>query len=53
MVLFGSISKVQTVWDLADLFMGLMAITNLIAISLLGKLAFIILKDYEKQKKKV
>lgn len=51
MVLFGSVSKVQIVWDLADLFMGLMAITNLIAITLLGRLAFIILRDYEKQKK--
>ena len=26
MVLFGSLTKVQVVWDLADLFMGLMAV---------------------------
>jgi len=52
MVLFGSISKVQIVWDLADVFMGLMAITNLIAIGLLGKLAFALLKDYEIKHKK-
>lgn len=51
MVLFGSVAKVAIVWDLADLFMGLMAIINLIAISLLGKYAFIALNDYTKQKK--
>lgn len=50
MVLFGSLAKVQLVWDLADLFMGTMAIINLIAISLLSKYAFIALKDYTKQK---
>ena len=51
MVLFGSVAKVQLVWDLADLFMGLMAVINLIAIALLGKYAFIALKDYTNQKK--
>ena len=51
MVLFGSVAKVQLVWDLADLFMGLMAVINLIAIALLGKYAFIALKDYTDQKK--
>ena len=51
MVLFGSVAKVQLVWDLADVFMGLMAIINLIAIALLGKYAFVVLKDYTEQKK--
>lgn len=51
MVLFGSLTKVAIVWDLADLFMGLMAIINLVAIALLGKYAFIALNDYTKQKK--
>ncbi|HAX73452.1 MAG TPA: sodium:alanine symporter family protein [Firmicutes bacterium] len=51
MVIFGSLTAVQFVWDLADLFMGLMAIVNLIAISLLGKFAFAALKDYTTQKK--
>lgn len=51
MVLFGSLTKVQVVWDLADVFMGLMAIINLIAIALLGKYAFIALDDYTAQKK--
>lgn len=51
MVLFGSTSKIAIVWDLADLFMGLMAFINLIAIALLGKIAFAALKDYIAQKK--
>lgn len=51
MVFFGSKSKVQIVWDTADLFMGLMALINLIAIAFLSKIAFAALKDYAKQKK--
>ena len=51
MVLFGSVAKVALVWDLADLFMALMAITNLVAIAILGKYAYIALHDYMKQKR--
>lgn len=51
MVLFGAVAKVQLVWDLADVFMGFMAVINLAAIALLGKYAFIALKDYSAQKK--
>lgn len=51
MVFVGSISSMNTVWNLADLFMALMAILNLIAIALLGKIAFSALKNYDKQKK--
>jgi amino acid carrier protein len=51
MVIWGSITQVQIVWDMADLFMGLMAITNLIAIILLGKIAAAALKDYAIQRK--
>lgn len=50
MVIFGSIAKISLVWDLADLFMALMAVTNLVAIAMLGRFAFIALKDYTKQK---
>lgn len=50
MVLFGSVAKIALVWDMADLFMGLMAITNLIAIFCLGKHAFWALADYRRQK---
>lgn len=51
MVMFGSIAEVPFVWSLADLFMALMAITNLVAIALLGKYAFIALDDYLRQKR--
>lgn len=52
MVLFGSVAKIGLVWDMADLFMGLMAITNLIAIAILAKYAYIALDDYILQKRK-
>ena len=51
MVLFGSIAKISFVWDLADLFMALMALMNIIVIGILGKYAFAALQDYTKQKK--
>lgn len=51
MVFFGSIASMGLVWGLADIFMALMAILNLIAIVLLGKIAFKALKDYNKQLK--
>ncbi|ASB91244.1 alanine/glycine:cation symporter family protein [Bacillus sonorensis] len=51
MVIFGCVAKVQLVWDMADLFMGLMVIVNLIAIFLLSKNAFAALNDYVKQRK--
>lgn len=51
MVLFGSVAEVTIVWDLADLFMAFMAITNLIAIVMLGRVAFDALWDYRAQKR--
>ncbi|MEJ8544294.1 amino acid carrier protein [Brevibacillus borstelensis] len=51
MVMFGSVAKISIVWDLADLFMALMALLNLFAVAVLGKVAFAALKDYAKQKK--
>lgn len=51
MVLFGSVASMQFVWDVADVFMGLMAVINLIAIVLLSKIAIKALKDYNNQKK--
>ena len=51
MVLLGSVASLSTVWNLADLFMGLMTICNLIAIVLLGKYAFRLLEDYRAQKR--
>jgi AGCS family alanine or glycine:cation symporter len=52
MVMFGCVAKIQIVWDLADLFMGLMAIMNLATILSLSKIAFAVIKDYQVQKKK-
>jgi alanine or glycine:cation symporter, AGCS family len=51
MVVFGSLTAVEIVWNLGDLFMGLMAIINLFAIAKLSKFAFLALKDYTNQKK--
>ncbi|TCO77434.1 alanine/glycine:cation symporter family protein [Marinisporobacter balticus] len=51
MVFWGTQSAVSIVWNMADLFMGIMAVINLIAIAILGKIAFAALEDYIKQKK--
>lgn len=51
MVMFGSLTKVDIVWNMADVIMALMAIVNLIAIAILGKFAFRALDDYVKQRK--
>lgn len=52
MLLFGCMAELNLVWNLADLFMGLLCLTNLYAITRLGKYAFIALDDYVKQRKK-
>lgn len=50
MVMFGSVAQVQLVWNLADLFMGLMALINIAIIMLLGKIAFLVLDDFTEQR---
>lgn len=50
-VFFGAVAKVQLVWDLADVFMGIMAFINLIAILLLWKVAKKVLDNYLMQRK--
>lgn len=52
MVFFGSIAGLDLVWNIADLFMALMTILNLIAILLLGHIAIKALQDYNAQKRK-
>lgn len=52
MVMFGALAKVQLVWNMADLFMGLMAVINIVVILLLGKLAAQVLDDYVAQRKR-
>ena len=50
-VFLGAQADFKLVWNLADITMGLMAIVNIIAIFLLGKVAIKCLKNYEKKKK--
>ena len=38
-------------WDIADIFMGLMAVINIPVICILGKYAFRAIKDFDKQRK--
>ncbi len=51
MVFVGSIADLKLIWNCADLFMGLLCITNIFAILQLGKYSFIALEDYITQKK--
>ena len=50
-VFLGAQADFGMVWNLADVTMGLMAIVNIIAMFMLGKIALKALKHYEKQKK--
>lgn len=50
-LVLGAMSNLQLAWNLADILMGLMALVNIIAIVLLGKVAFKCLEDYRKQKR--
>lgn len=50
-VLIGSVAGADLIWNFADGVMGLMALTNLIAIGLLSGIAFRLLKDYTKQRR--
>lgn len=52
LVFVGAVVKTETVWNTADLFMGLMTIVNIISIIGLSNVAFALMKDYQKQKKK-
>ncbi|TKD68270.1 alanine/glycine:cation symporter family protein [Pseudalkalibacillus hwajinpoensis] len=51
MVMFGAKAGFGIVWSMADLSMGLMALLNLIVIAIIGKVAFVALKDYRDQRK--
>lgn len=50
-VFLGAQADFSLVWNLADVTMGFMAIVNIIAIFLLGKVALKVLQNYEKQRK--
>lgn len=51
MVMWGAVASMGIVWDMADLFMGLMAVINLFVIFLLGKIAFKVFEDFYTQRK--
>ena len=50
-VFWGSIESLSFVWDLADVFMGIMALMNIIVIAILSPKALAIIKDYIRQRK--
>lgn len=51
LVFIGAVVKTETVWSTADVFMGLMAIVNLVAIIGLSNIAFAVMNDYQRQRK--
>ena len=51
MAFVGSVTELGLVWNLADLFMALMALVNLAAITMIGRYAYRALADYLEQKK--
>ncbi|MFJ7206821.1 alanine/glycine:cation symporter family protein [Streptomyces sp. NPDC098789] len=50
-VVLGSLGSVSVVWNLADVFMGFMALVNLLAIIPLSTIAFRLLEDYLGQRR--
>lgn len=50
-VIAGSVLKVQLVWDMSDMFNGLMVLPNLIALLASGGVVIALTKKYEEQKK--
>ena len=51
MVIFGSMAELSLVWNLADLFMGLLCLTNLYAIARLYKYVRVTFDSYLEQKR--
>lgn len=50
-IFLGAQADFSTVWNLADVLMGFMAVENILVIFLLGGIACKVLKDYTRQKK--
>ncbi|WP_461812203.1 alanine/glycine:cation symporter family protein [Faecalimonas sp.] len=50
-IFFGAQADFSTVWNIADILMGFMAIENILVIFVLGNIAFKVLDDYTEQKK--
>lgn len=51
MVLFGAAASLELVWNLGDVCMALLTACNLVAIAILGRYSFRLLKDYRSQKR--
>lgn len=51
MVLLGAVSQLKLVWNMADLFMTIMALMNITVLFLLRRQALAVLADYRRQKK--
>ncbi|HEY0207573.1 sodium:alanine symporter family protein [Acerihabitans sp.] len=49
-VMAGCLAEVPVLWRLADLAMGLMTLTNLIALLLLSRIALMLARDYNSQR---
>lgn len=52
MVMLGALASLDLVWSMGDICMALLTLCNLVAIVLLGKYAFSLLKNYREQKRK-
>lgn len=50
-VIIGAVNNLSLAWAMSDIFMGFMALINLVAIVLLGKWALAALDDYTAQRK--
>ncbi|MGB0892792.1 MAG: alanine/glycine:cation symporter family protein [Parashewanella sp.] len=51
MVMFGAVTKISIVWNMADASMGMMALVNIVALLLLSGIAIKVIKDYRTQVK--
>jgi alanine or glycine:cation symporter, AGCS family len=51
MVIFGALVNATTIWNMADVAMGLMALLNIVAILLLSPTATKVIFDYDKQRR--
>lgn len=50
-VYVGSVVPLSVVWDIGDAFMGVMALINIVVITILSPIAMAVLKDYRSQRK--
>ena len=51
MVMLGALASLKIVWNMGEVFMALITLCNLVAILILGKYAFALLKDYKSQRR--